>query len=73
MFYAQRLGTMMPSGTGRWGRRGFSDPALTFGGGVRVHVADHIMIRPDVRALVVFADGDTHSLATFVVNLGYRF
>jgi hypothetical protein len=31
------------------------------------------MVRPDVRALVIFADGDTHTVGMFGVQLGYRF
>jgi hypothetical protein len=31
------------------------------------------MVRPDIRALVVFADSDTHTIGVFGVQLGYRF
>jgi hypothetical protein len=72
-FYAQRLGPMMVPANADWDRRSFVDPALTLGGGVRFNVTDHVMIRPDMRALTLFADGDTHIMGVFVVHLGYRF
>ncbi len=31
------------------------------------------MVRPDARALIVFADGETHTVGVFVVHVGYRF
>jgi hypothetical protein len=58
---------------GTWDTRSFTDPAMSFGGGVRFHVTERVMVRPDVRALLVFADGDTHTLGVFGVQLGYRF
>jgi hypothetical protein len=36
-------------------------------------VNERVMVRPDVRALVVFAEGDTHTLGMFGVQIGYRF
>lgn len=72
-FYASRLGPMMVPSGGGWGTRSFVDPVLTLGGGVRFHVTDQIMIRPDVRAATVFANGNTHTVALFGVNVGYRF
>ena len=72
-FYARRLGPMaVPSG-GAWDTHSFTDPAVSIGGGLRFNVHEHLMVRPDVRALVVFADGETHTLAVFGVQLGYRF
>jgi hypothetical protein len=72
-FYARRLGMLtVPAGTG-WERRSFVDPAATLGGGIRFNVSEHLMIRPDVRALLVFGDGDTHAMTVFVFNVGYRF
>jgi hypothetical protein len=73
MFYANRLGAMMVPADGRWGERTFTDPALTFGGGVRLDVTRSLYVRPDVRALMVVADGDTFTVGTFSVGLGYRF
>lgn len=72
-FYARRLGPIsVPSG-GVWETRSFVDPALSVGGGLRFNVNEHLMVRPDIRALLVFADGDTHTLGVFGVQLGYRF
>lgn len=72
-FYARRLGALdFPRG-GRWGARDFTDPALSLGGGLRFNVSERVMVRPDARALVVFSDGDTHTIGVFVVHVGYRF
>ena len=72
-FYARRLGPMMVPESAGWGTRSFVDPAATLGGGIRFHVSDRVMIRPDVRALILFAEGDTHAMTLFVFNVGYRF
>jgi hypothetical protein len=56
-----------------WGTRSFTDPAVNLGGGLRFDVTDRLMIRPDARALIVFGDGQTHTLGVFVVHVGYRF
>ena len=72
-FYARRLGSLTFPRGGTWESRSFTDPALNVGGGVRFNVTDRFMLRPDVRALVVFADGETHTLGFFAVNLGFRF
>ena len=50
-----------------------TDPATSLGGGVRVNLSRHLMFRPDVRTLVVFANGETRTFTIFGVNLGYRF
>ena len=72
-FYARRLGPMVVPAGGVWEARSFTDPAMSVGGGLRFNVNEHLMVRPDIRALVVFADGDTHTMAVFGVNVGYRF
>jgi hypothetical protein len=36
-------------------------------------VTEHLMVRPDIRALLVFADGDAHTMTVVGVNVGYRF
>jgi hypothetical protein len=72
-FYARRLGPMVVPMGGIWQTRSFVDPAMSFGGGLRFNVTERLMVRPDVRALVVFADGDTHTIGVFGVQLGYRF
>jgi hypothetical protein len=50
MFCANRLGAVVPLADGRSGERTFTDPALTFGGGVRLDVTKSLYVRPDVRA-----------------------
>jgi hypothetical protein len=72
-FYARRLGPMTVPPGGVWQTRSFTDPAVSFGGGLRFDVNERLMVRPDARALVVFADGDTHTLGVFGVHVGYRF
>jgi hypothetical protein len=72
-FYGNRLGPLVVPDTGIWETRSFVDPAATIGGGVRFHVSDRIMIRPDLRARLIFGDGDTHVMAVFAFNVGYRF
>ena len=72
-FYANRLGQMSVPANGQWGMRSFTDPALTLGGGIRLDVTERFYVRPDVRALVVFANGDRLTLTTMTVGFGYRF
>jgi hypothetical protein len=72
-FYARRLGPMAVPVGGAWATRSFTDPAVNFGGGLRFNVNEHVMVRPDVRALVVFADGNTHTVGVFGMQIGYRF
>jgi hypothetical protein len=72
-FYARRLGPMTVPVGGAWVTRRFIDPAMSIGGGLRFNLTEHLMIRPDIRALVAFAEGDTHTVGVFGVQLGYRF
>lgn len=72
-FYARRLGSLTVPAAGAWGSRSWTDPAVTLGGGVRLHVNDRFIVRPDARALLVFANGATHTVGVFGVNVGYRF
>lgn len=72
-FYARRLGAMSVPQSEDWGMRSFVDPATSIGGGLRFNVNEHVMLRPDARALVIFGAGDTHTLAVFGINVGYRF
>jgi hypothetical protein len=73
VFYARRLGPLPIPAGGVWEHRSFMDPAVSFGGGLRFNVNEHVMVRPDIRALVVVAEGETHTLGLFGVHLGYRF
>jgi len=72
-FYARRLGALSIPAAGGSGSRSWVDRAVTLGGGVRFHVNEHFMVRPDTRALLVFANGNTHTLGVFGLNVGYRF
>lgn len=73
MFYGNRLGNMMGQQGSRFGHQTFTDPALSFGGGIRVDIGSKLYLRPDGRAVVVASGGDTYTVAVFTVNLGYRF
>jgi hypothetical protein len=72
-FYARRLGPMGVPAGGAWEGRSFTDPAISVGGGLRLNVNEHVMVRPDIRALMVFGGGDTQTVGVFGVQLGYRF
>jgi hypothetical protein len=73
MFYAQRLHADDLPPNGQWDDAGFTDPAVSFGGGLKINVSERFQIRPDFRALMIFSDDDSHTIGMFVVNLGYRF
>jgi hypothetical protein len=45
---------------------------MTFGGGIVFASGEHVFVRPDARAQVLFG-GDTHVMGRFTVNVGYRF
>ena len=72
-FYARRLGPMGVPAVGAWESRAFTDPAVSIGGGLRVNVNEHLMVRPDLRALLVFADGASYTVGVFGMQIGYRF
>ncbi len=72
-FYAGRMGAISVPADGRWERRAFTDPALSLGGGVRLDITEKVYVSPDARALLVVGDGDTYTIGTFSVSLGYRF
>jgi hypothetical protein len=72
-FYARRLGPMGVPVGGAWETRSFTDPAVSMGGGLRFNLTEYLMVRPDIRALVVFADGNTHTVGVFGMQVGYRF
>ena len=71
-FYGRRLASS-PGMQGYAGRRSFTDPALSVGGGIRIDVGSRLYFRPDARAIVVTSGGDTNTVGVFTVNLGYRF
>jgi len=72
-FYARRLGTLtVPPGL-RWDARDFTDPAISLGGGIDVHLAGPWHLRPDARVLLVLRGGRTHSIGLFTAAFAYRF
>ena len=72
--YAERLRSMIwPPPRDGWGRRSFTDPAMTIGGGVRLDLTPHLSLRPDARAVVVFGGRRSSTLGMFSLNVGYRF
>jgi hypothetical protein len=73
MFYSQRLQADDLPPNGRWDDAGFTDPAVSFGGGLRLNITDRFQIRPDLRAVMIFTGDDSHTIGLFVVNFGYRF
>lgn len=46
---------------------------MSVSGGVSFAVSDHLVVRPDVRALVMFGGRDTYTVTVLSVGLGYRF
>jgi hypothetical protein len=72
-FYGRRMGVIAVPIDSAWGHRSFTDPAATIGGGLRFDVSDHVMVRSDVRARLIFADGETDTMGVFAFNVGYRF
>ncbi len=74
MFYADRLAGRRPGWQSQgFGGASFTDPAVSLGGGLRVDLGSRVFLRPDARALIVTADGDTHTVGVFTVNVGYGF
>jgi hypothetical protein len=68
-FYARRL----PAGGGLLETRSFTDPAFTAAGGLTLALTQHVLLRPEAGILVVTADGESHRIGMFSVNIGYRF
>lgn len=71
-FYAQRMGVMSVPANNAWGMRGFTDPAVSIGGGVTIGLTERWFLRPDARALVVFGNGGSSTVAVVTVGFGYR-
>lgn len=72
-FYARRLGSLPVPANREWGRRSFTDPAFSVGGGLNIRLTNHWQLRPDARALIVIRNGHTHTLGVYTVSAGYRF
>lgn len=69
-FYRRRL-TLNGNAVGA--HQTFTDPALVAGAGVDVALTRTLALRPDVRALVVFGDGQRNTVVVATVSLAYRF
>lgn len=72
MFYARRMGAITVPSDG-WHMRSFTDPTLSFGGGVNVDLRRGMSLRPDVRMLIVFGGVETFTTTTATLSFGYRF
>lgn len=73
-FYGQRMGLITPGVFGtQGGVRRFTDPAAVFGGGLTFNASPRIYLRPEARALTVFANGDTYTVGFFTLGVGVRF
>lgn len=66
-FYAERV----ESGVGV--TRTFTDPAFVFGGGVNLFATPRWAIRPQVDAVVVRANSQSHFVSMLTVHLAYHF
>ena len=73
MFYARRYGRMAAATGGRRHMPGFTDPAVSVGGGMRLDLTSRLYVRPDVRAVTIFGGGDTYTVGSATVSVGYRF
>lgn len=71
-FYANRMDILTPT-NGRFGMRSFTDPAVSFGGGVQIRAGEHFVVRPDARAIVAIANGDRRTVGVVSIGLGYGF
>jgi hypothetical protein len=71
-FYADRIRQIaFPTEPG--GTRSFTDPALTFGAGLKINLTNRIFVAPDVRGLIVLSRGDHMTLVTMGASAGVRF
>ncbi len=74
MFYGSRMGALSSGPDGRpYGQRSFTDPAVSVGAGLRIDLGSRLVLRPDGRALIVLADGDSRTVGVFTLNVGYAF
>lgn len=72
-FYAGRVAALATPIGGRWHMQGFTDPAVSVGGGLRLDLTNRLYVRPDVRAVSVIGDGDTYTVGSVTISVGYRF
>lgn len=73
-FYRDRIRARIAGGmTGGLSDTGsFTDPVVTLGAGVRITVNRYVFIRPEVKALIVSANGGTHTLGVVGMSVGFR-
>jgi hypothetical protein len=69
-FYSRRMVTTSTSTTLT---HTFDDFAWSVGGGVDVFINHHVALRPDLRVLLVHADGQTRPTTVYGVHLVYHF
>jgi hypothetical protein len=53
--------------------QGFTDPAVSVGGGLRLDLTNRVYVRPDIRAVRVISGGDTYTVGSVTLSVGYRF
>jgi hypothetical protein len=46
---------------------------VSVGGGLRLDLTNRVYVRPDVRAVSVVGGGDTYTIGSFTLSVGYRF
>jgi MFS family permease len=71
-FYMQRMNTGADAGTAQL-ERTFDDFVVAVGGGIDIHVKQHVTLRPDVRVLIVRAETGTRPVTVYGVHLVYHF
>lgn len=73
-FYGSRLGAVSvpPPGTS-WPTRTFTDPAFHLSAGARIRLTPHVLVRPEVRGLLVAGNRHALGLGSVSVGLGYLF
>jgi hypothetical protein len=69
-FYQRRMNTGL---NGPVETAAFTDPACVLGGGLNIGVTRHLMVRPNVEAMVVARHSRTYVVTTVAVHLAYRF
>lgn len=72
-FYVGRVAALAAPAGGRWHMQGFTDPAVSVGGGLRLDLTNRLYVRPDVRAVSVIGGGDTYTVGSVTISVGYRF
>jgi hypothetical protein len=71
-FYADRVESLIAR-EGRSGSRSFSDPALSVGAGVRIHLGRGWSARQDVRAQLLMRSGEVYPMWVFTIHIGRGF